>query len=445
MSDMTHVHPVVVADSQCRALCSCGGQHPAPGVTLYAAADAATVLAADYRALHAQHELLLLSDPLTHAVGGARVLAALRDAGIAVDHMLLDDEPSATEELAESVRARALGKALIIAVGAGTVNDLAKYAADRNAMRYWIVPTAPSMNGFTSSISAVKFKGVKLTVPAAPPQRIYAEPQVIREAPLKLRQAGFCDVLAKVVSDIDWQISSRLFGGGYCRLPSALLAGVEETYSGCPEAIGSGDATAVQGLFHGLLVSGVAMSLAGSSAPASGGEHLVSHFWDMREPLTDRVPELHGLQVGAGILLSTACYARLARLDGAAMAGRAEQAFAAVAARIPAIWGPYADEVALQFEGKREALLRFDALLPAHWDELMPLFRQVRPTTDFLDLFRRTGLDFSLSSLRLTPEEFLLAAHNGRAIRNRITVLDLADHAGVLDEAAFETLALLRS
>jgi len=443
MPSKPHEHPVVVSANQCRDLCSCGGQHPAPVVTLYTGTDAAAVLAADYRALHGGRELLLLSDPLTHEVAGVRVLEALCGQGVAVNHLLLEDEPSATEELAESVRARAVGRELIVAVGAGTVNDLAKYAADRNGMLYWTVPTAPSMNGFTSSISAVKVKGVKLTVPAAPPQRIYADPGVVCEAPLKLRQAGFCDVLAKVVSDIDWRIDSLLFDGGYCRLPSALMAGVEETYTGHPEEIGRGEPAAVMGLFHGLLVSGVAMSLAGSSAPASGGEHLVSHFWDMREPLTGRIPELHGLQVGAGILLSTACYARLAELDGRAMVGRAESAFSATAMRIPAIWGDYADEVARQFLEKRAQLLRFDALLPLHWAELVTLFRQVRPPAYFLDLFRRTGLDFSLASLRLSADEFLLAAHNGRAIRSRITVLDLAAHAGVLDAAAEETLTLL--
>jgi glycerol-1-phosphate dehydrogenase [NAD(P)+] len=185
------------------------------------------------------------------------------------------------------------------------------------------------------------------------------------------------------------------------------------------------------------------MSLAGSSAPASGGEHLVSHFWDMREPLTGRIPELHGLQVGAGILLSTACYARLADVDGRILAGKAEDAFSSTAMSIPAIWGDYADEVDRQFLGKRDQLMRFDTLLPQHWAELVGLFRQVRPPAYFLDLFQRTGLDFSLASLRLSPDEFLLAAHNGRAIRSRITVLDLAAHAGVLNAAAEETLALL--
>lgn len=67
----------------------------------------------------------------------------------------------------------------------------------------------------------------------------------------------------------------------------------------------------------------------------------------------------------------------------------------------------------------------------------------MRPASDFLDLFRRTGLDFSLASLRLSADEFLLAAHNARVILSRITVLDLSAYAGVLEEAAEETMALL--
>ena len=97
-----------------------------------------------------------------------------------------------------------------------------------------------------------------------------------------------------------------LVSNSYCSLPSALMTEVEASYKEHPELIGVGDEVAANGLFQGLLISGVAMSMAGSSAPASGGEHLLSHFFDMREPITGRTPELHGLQVGMGILLSTA-------------------------------------------------------------------------------------------------------------------------------------------
>lgn len=444
MNAEVRTHSKIVDVATCEAGCTCGGEHPAPEVTLYSGEDAAQIMAEDCRAGYGDRPVLMLSDPETHAVAGADLEVRLCAEGVNLSTHQFESTPVASAALIETVRSVGRDKALIISVGSGTVNDLGKYSASEDGIDFWCFPTAPSMNGYTSGIAAIKVKGVKRTLPAAPPKRIYACPSVIQHAPLKLRQAGFCDVLAKVVSDIDWQCESLLFSGSYCGLPAALMTTVEKSYSEHAEEIGNGDESAVMGLFHGLLISGVAMSLAGSSAPASGGEHLVSHFWDMREPLTGREPELHGLQVGVGIILSTACYRRLRELDATDLPQQAEELFAATAARIPGIWGPYAAEVAKQFQGKQNSLEQFDTLLPERWDELQALFQQVQPPEYFADLFARTGAPFNLEAFRLTEEEFMLAALNSRAIRERITVLDVAAHAGVLEAAAQETLDLLR-
>ncbi|MCD6186782.1 MAG: iron-containing alcohol dehydrogenase [Desulfuromusa sp.] len=444
MSAAIRNHPRIVDPETCLAGCTCNSEHPAPQVTLYSGKDAGQILAEDCRAIYGDRPVLLLFDPETGAVAGADLQRHLQAEKVNLTVYQFDSHPVATAALIETVRALSKDVALVISVGSGTINDLGKYSASEDHIDFWCLPTAPSMNGYTSGIAAIKVKGVKRTLPAAPPKRIYSLPEVIQQAPLKLRQAGFCDVLAKVVSDIDWQCESLLFNGGYCGLPAAMMTEVEHSYSEHPEEIGKGDESAVIGLFHGLLLSGVAMSLAGSSAPASGGEHLVSHFWDMREPITGREPELHGLQVGVGIILSTACYQRLRQLTRDDLPRQAEPLFTETAARIPAIWGPYADEVAKQFDNKREALLQFDTLLPQKWDELQTLFQQVQSPEYFADLFARTGAPFNLEAFRLSKDEFMLAALNSRAIRERITVLDLAAHAGVLEAAAADALQLLR-
>ncbi len=437
-------HPRVVDPETGLAGCTCDFEHPAPQVTLYSGEDAAQILAEDCRAVYGDRPVLLLFDPETYTVAGADLQQRLQAEGVNLTSYQFDSHPVATAALIETVRAHSKDVALIVSVGSGTINDLGKYSASEDHVDFWCLPTAPSMNGYTSGIAAIKVKGVKRTLPATPPQRIYALPEVIQQAPLKLRQAGFCDVLAKVVSDIDWQCESLLFSGRYCGLPAAMMTEVEKSYSDYPEAIGRGDKAAVIGLFNGLLLSGVAMSLAGSSAPASGGEHLVSHFWDMREPITGREPELHGLQVGAGIILSAACYQRLSQLGQGDLPRLAEQLFTVTAARIPTIWGAYANEVAKQFQNKRDALHQFDTLLPQKWNSLQKLFHQVHPPEYFADLFARIGAPFSLDAFRLTEDEFVLAALNSRAIRERITVLDLAAHAGVLEAATEDALQLLR-
>lgn len=423
--------------------CSCGGSHPAPDIRLYSGTDAWEVLAADARAVLNGAPVMVIGDQNTHRAAGAAVAAALQAASVSVQSLTLPGDIHLTEELAQENIAKAKGVPLIIAVGAGTINDLGKYTAQHLGIPYWTVPTAPSMNGYTSSIAAVKKDGVKRTLPSTPPKMVYANPQVIRSAPLKLTQAGYCDVMAKSVSDIDWQIESALFGGSYCTLPSGIMADAEPLYAGRPERVAAGDADAVDALFLGLLISGVAMTLAGSSAPASGGEHLISHFWDMREDLTGRTPELHGLQVGAGILLSAACYEKLRGLTATDLRPAAENRFNEDASRISSIWGPLAAEVKKRFDLKRDLLLQFDDRLPAAWDRISAIIAQVPPARTFLDRIRRTEFPMTLGALDLTADEFLLAARNARTIRERITVLDLAAHAGVLEEAAQETLVLL--
>ena len=442
MSRFGKKKPIVDA-KKCKALCSCGHEHDIPSVKVVSAEDAYDLLAEDCAKTYVKESVLLLDDENTHLAAGASVLELLEKRAIACKLVTLPGDTVANDKLADQIHDQSIGHSLIIAVGAGTINDLGKYVADIRGIPYWAVPTAPSMNGYTSSIVAIKAKGVKRTLPSVPPQFIYVDPEVIQNSPLRLRQAGFCDVLAKSVSDFDWHIESLLFNGTYCSLPSAIAREPEAKYIDHPEGIPQGDFNAVMGLFEGLLFSGVAMSLAGSSAPASGGEHLISHFFDMREIITGKKPNLHGLQVGAGIVLSAVCYRQLAALDDRDLKNRGEEIFEADAAQIPSVWGDLADEVHKQFINKRERLLQFDSVLPTNWAKLQALFGQIRTPEFFVDLFRRTGLDMTLASLGMSADEFFLAATSARAIRDRITVLDLSAHAGILEDAARETIKML--
>lgn len=93
--------------------------------------------------------------------------------------------------------------------------------------------------------------------------------------------------------------------------------------------------------------------------------------------------------------------------------------------------------------GSLQIHMQVDVLLPKYWPQLQDLFEQVQSPEYFADLFLRTGAPFTLDAFRLSVEEFRLASLNARAIRERITVLDLADHAGVLEDAVEDALALL--
>ncbi|MCJ7498682.1 iron-containing alcohol dehydrogenase [bacterium] len=434
---------MLVSSKKCESLCNCGHKHEIPSIKVVSDKNAYDLLARDCVKTYAKESVLLLDDENTHLAAGALVSELLEKRSVVFKPVTLPGDPVATDKLADEIHDLSIGHSLIIAVGAGTINDLGKYVSDKRGIPYWSVPTAPSMNGYTSSIAAIKVKGVKRTLPALPPQFIYVDPRVIQDSPLKLRQAGFCDVLAKSVSDFDWRIESLLLDGAYCSLPSAIASEPESKYIDHPEKILRGDQEAVLGLFEGLLFSGVAMSLAGSSAPASGGEHLISHFLDMRESLTGVKPNLHGLQVGAGVVLSAVCYQKLASLEEKELKNSGKEIFEADARKIPSVWGSLASEVEKQFLKKRDRLMQFDSLLPANWTELKTLFGRIRTPDFFVDLIRRTGLEMTLPSLGISKDEFYLAATSARTIRDRITVLDISAHAGILEDAASETIEML--
>ena len=434
----------VVDPRKCRELCTCGGPHPEPLVEIVSGGDIYSALAKDCEKFLSGGRLLLVDDENTRRAAGHRVAQSLSERNVRFDEITVPGDSSLSDKLVETVERRIDSHALIVATGSGTVNDLGKSAASVRKIPYWCVPTAPSMNGYTSAIAAVKVAGVKRTLPAPPPKVIYADMEVVRNAPVKLRQSGFCDLLAKSVSDIDWQTESLLFSGSYCELPSALVEGAESIYMGNPEGIGTGDLHAVQGLFDGLLISGVAMSVAGSSAPASGGEHLISHFFDMREALTGKPPELHGLQVAAGIVLSAACYEILSSIDKEDLAIYGEKRFRKDFDRIPEIWGELSDEVKKRFLKKRDQLLAFERALPDRWPTLRAMFETVRKPEFFIDLIRRTGFPMTLESVGMATDEYILAAETARTIRERITVLDVAAHCGVLQDAARRAAELLR-
>lgn len=432
----------VVTPEERRRLCICGKPHPPADVKQYTGPMAMQALAEDAR--QAGRSILMIDDEMTHEAAGSRVEELFREMVVPYQVLTFSGLVSATEERVDEVFDRSRTHGLIVSVGAGTINDLGKFASTKRSIPFWTAPTAPSMNGYTSAIAAIKMAGVKRTLPASPPEFIYNDPDVICHAPLELRQAGYCDVMAKSVSDIDWQIESLLFSGSYCSLPASIVVQGESGFRDYPEKIQEGEPGAILALQNGLLASGISMLLAGSSAPASGGEHLFSHFLDMREPLTGRKPKLHGWQVAAGIVLSAACYKNLAALDRVDLKHMGETAYSRDFKRIRPTWGETAAEVEKRFDLKRPQLLQLEKLLPSRWEKIQHLCGQVRGPEYYLSLFRRTGFPLTLDSLDLSEDEFFLAALSARTIRERLTVLDLAAQLGVLEQATHEVAALLQ-
>ena len=196
----------------------------------------------------------------------------------------------------------------IIGVGSGTINDISKLVAKIAGLKYMIVGTAPSMDGFASSTSSMIRNKVKVSLPSACPVAIVADIDIICNAPKKLLQAGFGDLLAKYISICEWRISHLITGEYYCEEVANLVRRSLKKSVESVDGLLKREPDVIVNIMEGLILAGIAMSYAGLSRPASGIEHYFSHIWDMRALNGKNKAELHGIQVAIGTVLSLQIY-----------------------------------------------------------------------------------------------------------------------------------------
>ncbi|MEX2016245.1 MAG: iron-containing alcohol dehydrogenase, partial [Candidatus Hydrogenedentales bacterium] len=251
----------------------------------YVGADAVDRLTAFARE-HCGEIAHIVIDVNTLAAAGDSVHLSLADVGKHVGETCFGAEPlDATAELGDEVASDAEGADFLVGIGAGTISDLAKYAGNKLNRPVLLFPTAASMNGYTSGIVALKVNGLKRTLPCTPAAGIFADPAVAATAPQRMVAAGIADFLSKCSSATDWRVGYALRSGYYTEEPRKLFTGTTERVLCAAQRIGRGETAAYATVLDALMLSGYSMVLAGSSAPASGGEHLISHYLDMKSAL----------------------------------------------------------------------------------------------------------------------------------------------------------------
>jgi glycerol-1-phosphate dehydrogenase [NAD(P)+] len=382
----------------------------------------------------------LVADTRTQAVAGAEVVNRLAAAGWRVQPILVPDTHGATPVCDDNTLAWLQSCAncpdALVAVGSGVINDLTKWLAHGLDKPYLAVATAASMNGYASANVAPTIAGVKTLVWTRAPFAIVTTPTLLREAPYELTAAGLGDVIAKASSIADWRMNQQLFGDHFCPFCAEIINDIEPAYLHRPEALRLREWPAISGLFDALIYSGLAMTMIGTSSPASGGEHVLSHALDMLS-LRDGTPhDLHGRQVGIGTIFASALYERLFSLRHCSpreMPDSVDDDF----------WGSLAPAVQSQYAGKRERyalarayLMQADAL-PRLQAVLAPYLRTPRAIADCL---ARAGAARFVSDIGCSPERLHAAVLHMHQMRTRFTVVDLAWVAGILPDDADEII-----
>ncbi|SDD38121.1 glycerol-1-phosphate dehydrogenase [NAD(P)+] [Paenibacillus sp. UNCCL117] len=267
-------------------------------------ADGAIRQVPEYIAKRGFGNLSIAADANTYEAAGRELEAGLRERGVKVlttivlpnsQGDVVADEASVVQLLMDLQRNNSQA---VVAAGAGTLHDIARYAAYTAGLPFISVPTAPSVDGFTSKGAPLLLRGDKITVPAIGPEAIFADLAILRLAPAALAAAGFGDMLGKYTSLFDWKFGSVTAGEPYRAdvaeiTEQALLACVRHA-----EDIGRGAEEGLRVLTEALIASGLAMLALGHSHPASGAEHHLSHYWEMAYLRSGHRQLLHGAKVG---------------------------------------------------------------------------------------------------------------------------------------------------
>ena len=376
----------------------------------------------------------LVADDNTWRAAGEELSGILRAAGVELlSPYRFPGKPTlhATVGLVDELLAVFPADCVPVAVGGGTINDLVKRASGVRGVRYCCVPTAPSVDGYTSYGAALNVDGLKKTLPCPAPLAIAADCRILDAAPPDLFAAGYADLMAKIPAGADWRVVDRL---GLEPIRADVWALVQT-----PLCDNLSDPADVKRVFMGLAATGYGMQLCRDSRPASGAEHLMSHIWEMENLVFNGESVSHGFKVSVGTVAATALYEALFSLSEEKARRYAEPGLSRAAreAEIDALlirgcYGTEAKTIALDKFLEGDALRERRELVYRNWDELRKRVReQLYPLAELKAMLRKAHCPVSPAEIGLESGPFIHGVAAAQLIRKRYTVLDLVYELGL--------------
>ncbi len=395
--------------------CSCGKDHLCP-IDVVDIAEGAINRLYDY--CKGYENVLVICDKNTYAACGKAVMDVLKNAEL----LILKEQTDVVipDEAQLEVIEKAMNNTdLIIGVGSGVINDLCKQVSFKNDLPYFIVATAPSMDGYASVGSALILGGMKITLNARPPKAIIAEPEVLATAPTSMLQAGYGDIIGKYSCLNDWLLAKVIKGEYFCEAVYDLTMSCVKEVEPLAEDILARKPAAVGSLMEALVAVGIAMAYVGNSRPASGSEHHLSHFFEITGILDNKEYFAHGIDV----MYSAAVTCKLREMILSLGVSSAQKDRGEWEKEIKRIYSTSAEEcIALQ---NKVGLYTADdtAAIEENRGEIEKILADC-PSYDYImSLLGRIGLDFDEFIKLYGKDKIKDAVLYGKDLKDRYTVL----------------------
>ena len=331
-------------------------------------------------------KILVVFDNNTYKVAGKKAVELLKADGFNVKELLFDtgDDILIPDEktLGRILQEQDLDVKLMVAVGSGVINDSVKFVPSRTNLPYIIVATAPSMDGYVADGAPIISHGYKYSPVAHLTYGLIGDTDILQTAPQDLIQAGYGDVIGKITAIADWDLAVKANGDYRCDTCVTLVQRALDKCFDKAAGLKTRDAESLGALLEALTLTGVAMALVNICRPASGAEHMLSHFWEMDYIARGLNPNHHGIQVG----VATPVIARF-------------------------------------FE-------ELEDILPEGTKELCPSADEIKA------LLEKGGAPTSPKEIRIDRELFRQSLLKGYTVRPRYSILQFAKDQGRLEEIA---------
>lgn len=386
----------------------------------------------------------VLTDLNTYEAAGKRVCQLLDKEGIChQSYTLPTREPHPDEQMVgAAVMHMEYNCDGVIGVGSGVVNDIGKMLASIAHLPYIIIGTAPSMDGYASATSSMTRDGLKVSINTKGADVIIGDTDILKNAPLRMLRAGLGDMIAKYVSICEWRIASLITGEYFCQEVAQLIRDAVRQCVESADGLLRREEKAVEAVFAGLVIGGVAMNYAGCSRPASGNEHYISHIVDMRSVEFGTAEDLHGIQCAIGTLETLRLYEKLQGITPdkeKALHYAKNFSYEAWAERLQKFLGKGAESmIALEAkEGKYDRVAHEKRLeiLCANWEEVLEIIRQELPAAaDVEKLLDLIGAPKTLEEIGVEEGLLPMIFCATKDIRDKYVLSRLMWDLGILEE-----------
>lgn len=241
--------------------------------------------------------VLILYGPKTKEIAGKDIEKHLKEFFHVKNLLIKEASMKNVQKALEIIRNENID--WLLGVGGGSIIDVAKLASFKADVPFISFPTTASHDGIASANASIRDLGAKTSIKARPPVAVIADVNIIKTAPYRYLAAGVGDMVSNLTAVKDWELAHRIRGEYFSEYAASLSLMSAKMVIKNADIIRLSNEESVRKVIKALISSGVAMSIAGSSRPASGAEHLFSHALDAIAPK----PALHGEQCGVGTII----------------------------------------------------------------------------------------------------------------------------------------------